>query len=148
MLDIICKELNNYFETNKVYGTFTISEGSIDLSDLVEDGSLQDGQYFRIVGSVFNDGVYKYPASDLHDEVFEDGSVWPMAVPNKLVELSTEIADWIEKNQEVINSPFQSESFGGYSYTKKSSGSSDGGVNWQSQFKSQLDMWRKPRCRY
>lgn len=148
MLDLICNELNNYFETSKYFGTFDIRNGAIDLSQLVENGDLQDGQYFRIVGSIFNDGVYQYPAEGLQDESFSNGSVWPMAVPKEVIELSTEIASWMEKNSDILNSPFQSESFGGYSYSKKSSGSVEGGVTWQSQYATRLNQWRKTRCRY
>jgi hypothetical protein len=107
---------------------------------------LQEGQYFRIVGSVFNDGVYKYPATELKDEVF-NGGIWEMAIPKELIELSTEIENWNNNNTSVLNSPYQSESFGGYSYTKKS-GTNGGDLTWQSQFASQLNQWRKVRCRY
>lgn len=148
MLDAICRELNNYFETNKYFGRFIISDGTIDLSDLIANGSLQEGQYFRIVGSVFNDGIYQYPASDLHDETFEKGAIWTLALPKELVELSAEIENWNEKNRNVISSPFQSESFGGYSYTKASGNNSNGTFTWKDQFASQLSHWRKIRCRY
>ena len=49
MLTELCQELRNWFERKKFFGTFTIESGQIDLPD----GSLQSGQYFRIVGSVF-----------------------------------------------------------------------------------------------
>ena len=72
MLTEICAELRNYFEVpnGRHFGKFTISGGSIAPLDF-----LQEGQYFRIIGSVFNDGVHQYPASDLTDEVF-NGAVW------------------------------------------------------------------------
>ena len=131
----LCAELRNYFETEKRFGTFTISDGSISPSDF-----LQDGQYFRIVGSVFNDGVHRHPAHDLTDETF-DGAVWAMAVPPAVVEL-------LQKIQEVeaatANAPtaYTSESFGGYSYTKATD---ENGlpVGWRSVFKSELNRWRK-----
>ena len=87
MLTEICAEIRNYFEVpnGRHLGTFTISGGSIAPLDF-----LQEGQYFRIVGSVFNDGVYQYPAASLTDEVFE-GAVWAMAVPPTLIALSAEI---------------------------------------------------------
>ena len=53
----LCAELNNYFEQLRIYGEFEISNNSIDLSDY----NVHEGQYIRIVGSVFNDGVYQYP---------------------------------------------------------------------------------------
>lgn len=135
----LCKEINNWFDLERKFGEFTISGGTINID------SLQTGQYFRIVGSVFNDGVHKYPATDLHDETF-DGAVWAMAVPPDIMDLLDEINDWIDKYSDVIESPFQSESFGGYSYTKASGSNQSGApgsVSWQSQFKSRLDNWRK-----
>lgn len=138
MLTELCQEIRNWFEVSKHFGTFTISGG--ELTDLA-DGSLQDGQYFRIVGSVFNDGVHKYPASELTDETFT-GAIWAMAVPPSVVALSNEITDWQNKYAEVVSNPYQSESFGGYSYSK-SSGSGDGSLNWQGVFADKLNKYRK-----
>ena len=141
MLELLCKELNNYFEQKKIFGDFTISDGTIDLSDL-----LQEGQYFRIVGSVFNDGVYKYDEMlELKDETF-NGGIWALAIPNEVVALSEEIAQWILDNSEALSSPYQSESFGGYSYSLKSG--NNGALTWQSHFAERLNLWRKAKCRY
>ena len=87
ILTEICAELRNWFVVpNGVHiQTYTISGGSIAPLDF-----LQEGQYFRIIGSVFNDGVHQYPAADLTDEVFY-GAVWAMAVPPTLIALSAEI---------------------------------------------------------
>lgn len=146
MLTELCKELNNWFDKERIFGVFKIEDGQ-----LTGVSRLQDGQFFRIVGSVFNDGVHKYPAVDLEDEVF-DGAIWAMAVPPPVVELSKAIKLWDEKYGGVESetmSPFQSESFGGYSYTKKSGGSSDGdgssAVTWKSVFANHLKRWRKIR---
>ena len=136
-LTTLCKELNNWFETKKRFGKFKVEDGTIVVP------SLQDGQYFRIAGSVFNDGVYKYPVSDLKDEVF-DGAIWEMAVPKEIEDLAEEISSWITSNADVLNSPYQSESFGGYSYSK-ASGTDGGTISWQSNFSSQLNKWRKIR---
>ena len=135
----LCKELNNWFDLERKYGEFSISDGTIVID------SLQDGQYFRIVGSVFNDGVYQYPASELHDETFE-GAIWEMAIPPDILTLLSDINDWIDKYSDVLDSPFSSESFGGYSYSKGSVSSqsgASGNATWQSQFRSQLNKWRK-----
>ena len=131
----LCAELRNYFETEKRFGTFTISGGSISPSDF-----LQDGQYFRIVGSVFNDGVHRHPAHDLTDETF-DGAVWAMAVPPAVIELLQKIQEF---EAATANAPtaYTSESFGGYSYTKATD---ENGlpVGWRSVFRSELNKWRK-----
>lgn len=138
----LCQELKNWFVREKYIGTFTITNGAI----IVPDGSLQDGQFFRVIGSVFNDGVHQYPATDLTDEEFK-GAIWTMAVPPAVIDLSERISEWIDKYGEVVSSPYSSESFGGYSYTKASSGrgnaESDAGPSWQSTFANELNRWRK-----
>lgn len=142
MLTEICAELKNYFirgEKSIHAGKYTISDGSIEPLSF-----LKDGQYFRIVGSDLNDGVHRYPASDLNDEVFE-GAVWAMAVPPAVIALAAEIETWIANNQDAINSPYSSESFGGYSYSKRASSREDdtGTVTWQSQFANRLNPYRR-----
>ena len=144
MLTELCQELRNWFERKKFFGTFTIESGQIDLPD----GSLQSGQYFRIVGSVFNDGVHKYDPeseSQLIDEVFE-GAIWSMGVPPAVVDLSERISEWVTKYGDSVSSPYSSESFGGYSYTKANSGQGNAASSsptWQSTFASELNRWRK-----
>lgn len=141
MLTELCQELRNWFERKKYFGTFTIENGQIH----PPDGSLQDGQYFRIVGSVFNDGVHKYDAELLTDEVFE-GAIWAMAVPPSVVDLSERISEWVTKYGDSVSSPYSSESFGGYSYQKASSGQGNAvssNPTWQSTFASELNRWRK-----
>lgn len=137
MLEQVLRHLNNWFLVEIHEGTFTVENGSIALP------FLQTNQYFRICGSVFNDGLHQYPAVNLTDETFT-GTVWALAVPKAVVTLSTDIAAWQEKNGEAVASPYQSESFGGYSYTKRSAGSDGGTLNgWQDAFRSRLNDWRK-----
>lgn len=143
MLTELCKEINNWFDHAKFYGTFTIEDGS-----LVEDCELKDGQYFRIVGSVFNDGVHQYKSDDLTDETF-DGAVWAMAIPQDVIALAAEIESWKAKYQNIDSpamSPFNSESFGGYSYSKGGgSSSTDLSGTWQGAFADRLNHYRKIR---
>ena len=123
MIEEICRELNNWFDenpkdgsNNRYFGNFIITDGTLDLSEI----DLKNGQYFRIVGSTFNDGVYQYPATGLTDEEFF-GAVWAMAVPPSVIALIAEIEAWQDKYGGVDSqamSPFTSESFGGYSYSK------------------------------
>lgn len=149
MLTDLCQELKNWFEKEKYIGTFTIEGGQ-----LTDSSFLQDGQYFRVIGSVFNDGVHKFDPNnaereDLHDEVFE-GAVWAMAVPPTVIALSDKIAAWQAEYGSVNSaamSPYQSESFGGYSYSKGGgSGSGSGGSSvptWKSVFADELNRYRK-----
>lgn len=138
MLTELCGVLRNWFETDRISGTYTVENGSITLP------FLQNGQFFRVVGSVFNDGVHQYPDYAMADETF-DGSIWPMSVPPALLCLGEEIKAWQGKNGDIAASPYTSESFGGYSYSKSTSGSASGAgmVTWQSVFKSRLNQWRK-----
>lgn len=137
MLADLCKQLNNWFDYKRLFGTFTISEGTLEVE------GAQTGQYIRICDSVFNDGVYQYPVSGLKDETFE-GVIWLMAVPDEVIRLSNEIDEWIEKYSDTLQSPFQSESFGGYSYSKGSSTGSDGtGTTWSDIFADRLRRWQK-----
>lgn len=142
MLTELCKEINNWFEQKKYFGEFVVND-----EELAGDFSLQDGQYFRIVGSVFNDGVYQYPATGLIDETF-DGAIWAMAVPKDVIALASEIEAWKNKYQSIDSpamSPYNSESFGGYSYSKSSGGSGNGDLSgtWQGAFADRLNHWRK-----
>lgn len=143
MLEEILNYIHNYFEVQIVKGDFIIKNGSLDTA--TPKVRLQNGQYFRIVGSVFNDGIYKFPADGLTDEAFT-GEVWAMAVPPAVIALSEEITEWVNKYGSAANSPYQSESFGGYSYTKASITNGSGGnslADWRSVYASRLNHWRK-----
>lgn len=134
----LCKELNNWFDIDRKFGVFTIENGSLQ-----DDVGLKENQYFRIVGSIFNDGVYKYPAEELTDETFE-GAVWAMAIPPEVIALNTDITNWESEHADTIKSPFQSESFGGYSYSKDTSLTENGASSaYKKVFGSQLNKWRK-----
>ena len=136
MLTEICAEIRNYFEVpnGRRFGKFEISGGSIMPLDF-----LQEGQYFRIVGSVFNDGVYQYPATSLTDEVFE-GAVWAMRLPPAVIALAAEI-DGFNKSDAGKPSAFTSESFGGYSYSKATD-SNGKPIGWKQAFADRLREWR------
>lgn len=136
MLTDLCQELHNWFEAEKHYGEFEIAGGALTAS------FLQPGQYFRIIGSIFNDGVWKY-GDTLTDETF-DGAIWAMAIPKAVLELNEDIDSWLEQYGEAQNSPYSSESFGGYSYSKNSSGGSGADKStWQGVFAPRLNKWRK-----
>lgn len=139
VLSELCQELKNWFcdDADIHSGTYTIENGALSLPFLIE------GQYFRIVGSVLNDGVYKYDSElQLSDEVFT-GTVWAMKIPPSFIELAEQIDTWIEKNGEVASSPYQSESWGGYSYSLKSGGMESGSLDWRVVFGGSLNRWRK-----
>lgn len=132
----LCENLKNYFEKQIHIGQFSIDKGSINLPFLL------NGQYFRIVGSVMNDGVYQYPCSELTDESFR-GEVWAMGIPPSLIALLAEINEWQTKYGENAQSPYSSESFAGYSYSKATDSQTGGAMTWQSVFRDRLSRWRK-----
>lgn len=147
MLTEICAEIRNYFslKEDKIFGDFAIVDGAVTPSV-----DLEDNQYYRIIGSVLNDGVHK-KGDTLTDEGTFHGAVWKMRIPKAVIDLASEISAWQAKNGSLESdnmSPFASESFGGYSYSKSSGGGSGSGgvatnVSWQSVFAKRLNPYRK-----
>lgn len=136
MLERILRHLRNWFVVSVHSGSFTVENGSITLP------FLQDGQYFRVCGSVFNDGVYKRGEEVLRDESFV-GEVWALAIPDGILLLEQDIAEWEQKNASVSTGPYESESFGGYTYTKAKDSQTGGSVTWETAFRTRLNAWRK-----
>lgn len=141
MIDQICAEVKNYFVQRDVdihAGNYTIANGEISPIPFV-----RVGQYYRIVGSALNDGVYQRGVDDLHlaDEEFF-GSVWSMRIPKDFLALCEEIQAWQTANADALSGPYQSESFGGYSYSRGTS-ASGGAWTWKDQFRNKLNAYRK-----
>ena len=142
MIERICGFIHNFFTANedKHKGTYVIENGAIELSFLVT------GQYFRIIGSALNDGVYQYPAADLLDETFA-GEIWAMKVPKAVKDIAIEAEELLKNNGTALNSPYTSENvIGAYSYSKGAS-ASGGAYSWlfgkDGIYGSQLDRWRR-----
>lgn len=135
MINDVCKELNNWFTTkeDQAFGRFKVENGA-----LVPDPEMQPGQYYRIIGSVFNDGVHRQ-GDELQSEAEFSGAIWKMRIPKEVVDLTEEIARFEEKAGEP--SAYVSESFAGYSYTKATKDGAPAG--WQDVFRSKLNKWRK-----
>lgn len=140
MLDEICGEIHNYFlmPDGIYHGEYSILNGSMDPLDM-----LTQGQYFRIIGSKFNDGVYQHPAEDLIDEDFT-GTIWMMAPPTAFLALVKEIESWCLSDA-AKPTAYQSESFGGYSYTRMT-GENGAPLTWVTVFNARLNRWRKVRA--
>lgn len=147
LIDEVCGYIHNYFpeKPDGVHrGIFNISDGVIDAD------FLQENQYFRVKGSIFNDGVHKYPTNSMEDEEFM-GEVWAMRLPKAFLDLISEIEAWNAKYGGINSpnySPFVSESFNNYSYSKgsRSNGSSNSSgspMTWQDVFASRLRRWRR-----
>ena len=135
MLTEILAYLRNYFVAETHEDTFEIVGGVLPL------GFLQKGQYFRIIGSVYNDGVYCYTEDlTLTDETFT-GKIEALAIPPDLIKLADEITAYMQSD-EAKPTALTSESFGGYSYSKATD-SSGAAASWQTVFAVRLRRWRK-----
>lgn len=143
MLEQVLAHLRNWFVVpgGIITGAFVAENGELSRLCGVEL-PIKEGQYYRILGSVFNDGLYQHPDATLKDETF-DGCVWMLAVPQAVVDLAAEIEAWQTKNGDAAASPYASESFGGYSYTKATDAATSGAVTWQAAFADRLSRWRK-----
>lgn len=148
MIGEICAEIKNYFvyEGDRYIGDWVIFNGVISpVLELPTD-------YIRIQGSRLNDGVHKVSEMQLIDEAFH-GAISIMSPPSHFLSLCDEIAEWQAKNGVVDSanmSPFSSESFGGYSYSKgtlSSVSSSIGQIvpTWKNVFASRLKQYRRIR---
>lgn len=140
MLEAVLAHIHNWFpvKNGRHAGAFSIASGALDVDFLAS------GQFYRVRGSVFNDGLHRFgeEGTALHDETF-DGEVWALSVPPAVVSLANEIAEYNIKNPA---SDKTSESFGGYSYTRggasSSGGASSGG--WTFAYASRLLPYMRP----
>ena len=139
MLEAMLTHLHNWFpaRNGKHAGAFVIASGTLST-----DIGLIPGQYYRICGSVMNDGLHQAgnPDDILMDERFT-GEVWALAIPRAVQDMAEGIAKWRESNPVTDKT---SESFAGYSYSRAQSAS--GGVGgWQAAFSGRLNAWRRPK---
>ena len=135
MLERILRHIKNWFVVSTHSGEYEIKNGGIALPFLLE------GQHFRVRGSLLNDGVYVYPATNMRDEAFT-GEIWALAIPKDLIDLESEIKEWEKTNGAAASGPYTSESFGGYTYTKATNANQTG-FSWQDAFRGRLNIWRK-----
>ena len=143
MIGEVCAECKNYFIQKDV--DIHVSNYTVTNHQIGPVPFLKNGQYYRIIGSALNDGVYKHGTDDLQlqDEEFY-GAVWSMRVPKEFVALCQEIEAWVTANASALSGPYSSESFGGYSYSKADGGSSSV-PTWQSVYASRLNKYRRIR---
>ena len=145
MIGQICQYIKNYFtyEHDRIIGDWSVVNGKLVPSlDIPTD-------YYAIFGSRKNNGVHK--VNDYGDVLVDEGpfhgSVWFMSPPQDFLDKVEEITAWIDTYGKTLNSPYTSESFGGYSYTKgKSRSGSDFGITWRDQFGPELkSLWGRAR---
>ena len=140
LMDEVCGAIHNWFSgtTDARRGSFRVEGGTL------AGVTMGEGQLFRIAGSAFNDGVYRWPAEGLRDEVF-DGTVQLMRPPAAFLRLIGEIEAWRERYGAAEASPYQSENVAGvYSYTRAAGrNTEDGDAGWMAAFKGRLRRWRR-----
>ena len=167
-IEALCAETHNWFTDKPVIDDWKIEGGSLALP------FLSVGQFFRIVGSKFNDGIYimgpdgkvahdidwKLPFEEGHtwdpiptviwkevegftlaDEEFH-GGIWPMSIPKSFIQLAEEIKTYNDSDM-AKPTPYISESFGGYSYSKGVGSTGNADNSWQKVFGTKLKRWRK-----
>ena len=130
----VMRHVNNFFLREAVEGVFTISGDGV-LSPAV------DAPYIAVTGSMWHDGLYD-SASDMktgHEETFE-GTVWALCPPAQFLALCKEIEAYEAKNP--TGAPV-SESFGGYSYSRGTSGQSGCAITWREAFSDALRPYRR-----
>lgn len=147
MLSRICVYLKNYFETERIIGDVVISDGVITVDGV--EVELADGEYFALFHEHYAYGVFQNGADYVEDNSFR-GAVWRMDVPDSILDAMKWALEWEAKNgnpDDNANSAFNSESFGGYTYTKAQSSMSTIGstVFNNAKFKSMLAPYMRIR---
>lgn len=133
IMNRLCAHIRNYFTDDGITerGDFTISDGIIDLP------FLRPGQWFRVMGSRFNDGVHQYPGGELTDETFS-GIVWEMLPPAEFLDLAKDIETWLSQYEDAVKAPYVSENVQGvYSYKRQD------GFDWRLVFRQRLNRYRR-----
>lgn len=143
-LEQVLGSIHNWF----VRDTYQMSDCQIDGAVLPASIDFPDGVWYRIQGSYLNDGMHLKggPDEGLTDETFS-GTITTHVIPRPLLSVVQEICDWQEKHGDTANGPYQSESFGGYSYSLKGSSAASGtnapSTGWRAVFAGRLNQWRK-----
>lgn len=145
IIEEVCTSIRNWFlkhdGSDVVSGDFVAQSGTLYCNGHI----MPQTGYFRIVGSTLNDGVYLGGTDTLKDEAFS-GEVWYMHPPAAFLACCKDVAEWQAANGGAASanmSPYSSESFGGYSYSKGGGSNGATAVTWQAQFRSRLNAWRK-----
>ena len=141
ILEQVLGSIHNWFTRD----TYDVSGCEIADGQLPASISIPDGVWYRIQGSYLNDGMHLKgdEGEGLTDETF-DGTITTHVIPKALLSIVQEITDWNAEYGANANSPYQSESFGGYSYSKGSWFAGQSGVSgWQAAFAGRFRQWRK-----
>jgi len=144
ILEQVLGSIHNWF----VRDTMDVTDCQIEGAALPASVTFPDGVWYRIQGSYLNDGMHLRgdESEGLTDETFS-GTITTHVIPKALLSVVEEISDWNAKSGATANGPYQSESFGGYSYSLKGSSTASGtnapATGWRAVFAGRLNQWRK-----
>lgn len=138
---VILEDVLGYIHNWFVRDTIPVDDCTIEDGALPGSVPIPDGVWYRIQGSYLNEGMHLKGDDNLTDETFS-GTITTHVIPAPLLAVCEEVSEWHAKYGAESNSPYQSESFGGYSYTK-ASGSGEASGGWQSAFGGRFRKWRK-----
>jgi hypothetical protein len=141
-LEDVLTEIRNWFDFEELrFNGCEIVDGALPAS---VSSFIPEGAWYRVEGSTLNDGLHLHPATDLADETF-DATIAVLSIPKPLLRLAEEIGEWKAAYKvgqgKALESPYSSESFGGYSYNRKDFTGS--GSGWRQAFAQDLNRWRK-----
>lgn len=141
-LEQVMGHIHNWFGKDAM----TVRDCEITGGELPASVPLKPLQWYRIDGSTFNDGLHQHPDNGLVDEKF-DGKITALAIPNDFLAVVEEICQWKDNYSKAMASaaasPYQSESFNGYSYQLRSDLIAAGSTGWQQTYARALRRWRK-----
>lgn len=132
---VVMREVHNFFERGKFYGTISISGGMV-----VSPGV--SAPYVYIKGSTFHDGLWEMAGTSLvrdnHPSETFSGCIWLLYPPNDFLALCEQVAEFEAKTPA---GALQSESLEGYSYSRASG--QNGLLTWQEAYASRLRPYRR-----
>jgi hypothetical protein len=146
LLEQVLGHIHNWFVRDVITASrCAITDGALPSSI---SSKLFDGQWYVISGSYLNDGLHRNDGTEeLEDETFS-GTIALLAIPRPLLQIVAEIGEWQDSAvRKVLDGPYASESFGGYSYTLKSDSGANSGsgglTGWRLAFRDRLNQYRK-----
>lgn len=128
----VLREIRNFFSGF----CWTCQDEPIQAGDLSLD-RLEAGDYYLVEDSGRNDGLHIQGAGELTGDRLT-GYVTLCLIPNEVLALHREIVEWQEKNADAVVGLYSSETFGGYTYTRRA-----GENGWQTVFANRLNAWRQ-----
>lgn len=146
----LCAYTHNFFDrydepfaggfiigTDYIWNTFNFEEDMIVNPTNILDG-LAPHQYYKIEGSIFNDGVHE-AGEALIPEKFH-GTVQPMRVPSAFAALAKKIDDY--DNALPSGGVYVSQSFNGWSGTM-ATGADGLPADGKTRYRKEINQWRK-----